>query len=270
MRTMTKESQRLSNQTVLITGASSGLGEQIAYEASKNGARVILCARREEELKKILERCEGISGQKGLYYVLDVSDYETVEQTLENLYQSEKTIDCLINCAGFGLFEPFLETNFKDTEKMFSVNVLGLIYLTQKIALKMAERGTGHIINIASQAGKMATPKSSIYAATKFAVLGFSNSLRLELKPLGIAVTTVNPGPIKTPFFDLADPSGDYLNSLGGLALDPQKLASRVVKAIGTNKREINAPFIMEFGSKCYQLFPHVGDYLAGTLFNKK
>ncbi len=78
----------------------------------------------------------------------------------------------------------------------------------------MAERRQGHIINIASMAGKMATAKSTIYSATKFAVLGFSNALRLELKPLGVAVTTVNPGPVATDFFDKADPSGSYLEKV--------------------------------------------------------
>ena len=75
----------------------------------------------------------------------------------------------------------------------------------------MIEAGQGHIINVASMVGKMATAKSTVYSATKFAVLGFSNALRLELKPLGVAVTTVNPGPIQTEFFDKADPTGTYL-----------------------------------------------------------
>lgn len=267
---MKKIFDHLSGKTVLITGASSGLGAEIAYEASKKGARVIICARREDELKNVLEECQSLSGQKGAYFTLDVSDYEDVEAKLTTILSTFPKIDVLVNCAGFGLFEPFLETNFKDTEKMFSVNVLGLIYITQSIALKMAESGEGHIINIASQAGKMATPKSSIYAATKFAVMGFSNSLRLEMKPLGISVTTVNPGPIKTAFFDLADPSGDYLSNLGGLTLDANKLARKIVAMMGTYKREINAPFIMEFGSKCYQLFPHIGDFFASQVFDKK
>ena len=85
----------------------------------------------------------------------------------------------------------------------------------------MAERRQGHIINIASMAGKMATAKSTVYSATKFAVLGFSNALRLELKPLGVAVTTVNPGPIETNFFDKADPSGSYLEKVGQIVLEP-------------------------------------------------
>ncbi|MGX7024366.1 SDR family NAD(P)-dependent oxidoreductase [Vagococcus hydrophili] len=267
---MTKRIGNLAGKTVLITGASSGLGEQIAYEASKAGARVVLCARRIDKLIEIAGICEEYSQLEAYFFTLDISDFDDVESKFKALKAENFDIDVLVNCAGFGLFEPFLETKFSDTKQMFLVNVLGLMYITQKIGIQMAERGCGHIINVASQAGKMATPKSSIYAATKFAVIGFSNSLRLEMKPLGISVTTVNPGPIKTPFFDLADPSGTYLKSIDKLALDPQKLAKKIVKAMGTNKREINSPYLMEIGSKSYQLFPHIGDFLAGTIFNKK
>ena len=260
----------LVGKTILITGASSGLGQEIAYEASKKGARVILCARREEDLIRTLAICESYSKQKGAYYPLDISDYNQVEEVSDEILKEFKKIDVLVNCAGFGMFQLFLDSSFEETEKMFSVNVLGLIYLTQKIGLQMAKQHHGHIINIASQAGKMATPKSSIYAATKFAVIGFSNALRLEMKPLGISVTTVNPGPIKTPFFDIADPNGSYIDSIGSLAIEPEVLARKVVKSFGTFKREINSPFVMEVASKGYQLFPHIGDYLATNIFDKK
>ena len=119
---------------------------------------------------------------------------------------------------------------------MFEVNILGMMVLTQKFAIDMAERRQGHIINIASMAGKMATAKSTVYSATKFAVLGFSNALRLELKPLGVAVTTVNPGPIETNFFDKADPSGSYLEKVGQIVLEPAKLAKYVNPQYETSK----------------------------------
>ncbi len=267
---MKKVFEKLSGKTILITGASGGLGEEIAYEAAKKGARVLLCSRREEELSKISKKCSTLSGQKSDYFTLDISDFDDVQEKLDLVEANYPNIDVLVNCAGYGRFELFLDSDFRETVNMFQVNVLGLIYVTQKISLMMSLKGSGHIINIASQAGKMATPKSSIYAATKFSVIGFSNSLRLELKPLGISVTTVNPGPIKTPFFDIADPTGNYLTSLGSLALSPERLARKIVSSMGTYKREINAPFIMELGSKSYQLFPHVGDFLATNIFDKK
>ena len=101
-------------------------------------------------------------------------------------------------------------------------------------------------------------------------MLGFSNALRLELKPANVYVTTINPGPIETNFFDLADPSGNYLANLGSVVLDPQKLAKVIVKRMGEPTREINRPRVMEAASRLYTLFPHVGDFLAGSIFNKK
>jgi short-subunit dehydrogenase len=144
------------------------------------------------------------------------------------------------------------------------------MYVTQLVAIKMADKEQGHIINIASQAGKMATSKSSIYSATKFAVIGYSNALRLELKQIGITVTTVNPGPIDTNFFDIADQSGTYLEKVGNMVLSSKSVAERIAKLIGTNKRELNLPYSMELASKFYTLFPKTGDFLALKLFDAK
>jgi len=267
---MRQKHNRLANKTVLVTGASSGLGEQIAYEAAKQGAVVIVTARRAECLKDVSAKCHRLSQRESAYYVMNMEDFDSVEQTSTALKDAFGTVDVLVNCAGFGLFEPFLDFDMTAMERMFRVNVLGLMYLTQKIGIDMAERRHGHIINISSQAGKMATAKSTVYSATKFAVLGFSNALRLELKPLGVHVTTVNPGPIRTDFFQIADKSGTYLQAVDRFLLEPQPLARKIVSIMGTPKREVNAPFIMEAASKAYTLFPTIGDFLAQTIFNKK
>lgn len=262
--------KRLEDKVVLITGGSSGLGEQIAYESAKQGAVVIVCARNIEALQAVSERCEVLSGRGSRYYELDMEKPEQIEQVYNEIHREFPRIDVLVNNAGFGLFRDFLEFDMATAEKMFRVNVLGLMYLTQKVALQMAEIGSGHIVNIASQGGKMATAKSSIYSATKFAVLGFSNALRLELKPLNVKVTTVNPGPIDTRFFDIADESGTYLESVGKMVLNPVKLSQQIVRSFGTSRREINAPGVMEVASKLYTLFPRIGDALAISIFNRK
>ncbi|MFV0559193.1 MAG: SDR family NAD(P)-dependent oxidoreductase [Enterococcus sp.] len=259
----------LIGKTVLVTGGSGGLGEQICYEAAKNGATVIVCARRTEQVNKVAAICQQLSGQPAYGYTLDISEPESVEE----LYQQVKkigTVDILVNNAGFGLFEDFLTVDMDKAYQMFNVNVLGMMMITQKFAIDMAEQKSGHIINVASMAGKMATAKSTIYSATKFAVLGFSNALRLELKPLGIAVTTVNPGPIETDFFDKADPSGNYLERLGMIVLDSKKLAKTIVRTMEHPRREINRPVVFEVAQRFYTLFPVLGDFLAGGIFNKK
>ena len=101
-------------------------------------------------------------------------------------------------------------------------------------------------------------------------MLVFSNALRLELKPLGVAVTTVNPVPIATDFFDKADPSGSYLEKVSQLVLEPEKLAKTIVRSMKYPKREVNRPVLLEIAAKFYTLFPSLGDYLASGIFNKK
>ncbi len=262
--------QRLKNKTILITGASGGLGEQVAYESARRGAVVIVTARREDRLIAVQERCTKFSGAESFAYVLDVGDRMQISKVLNRIIGEIGKIDVLVNSAGFGLFEQALATPYGVTEEMFRVNVLGLIQISQKVALAMKQRGSGHIINISSQAGKMATPKSAVYAGTKFAVRGYSNALRLELKPFGIHVTTVNPGPIKTEFFHKADKDGSYLAKLNHWVLDPEDVARKIVDSMLTNRREINLPRLMEVGARLYTIFPHIGDYMASTIFNRK
>ena len=262
--------KKLIGKIILITGASSGLGEQLAYSAAKQGATLVLCARREENLKKITQKCHELSGQEATYYLMDIGEYETTQLVLERIVRRFKKIDVLINNAGFGLFKEFNQFDLTVAEKMFKVNVLGLMNITQRVAKLMDQQQQGHIINIGSLGGKMASPKSSVYSATKFAVIGFSDALRLELKPHGVIVTTVNPGPIKTEFFETADETGNYLASIGRLAIDPAKLSEKIIHSIGKSKREINTPKIMAFASIMSSLFPNLSDILAMSLFNKK
>ena len=262
--------QDLKQKIVVVTGGSSGLGRAIAYEAASKGAIVVVLARRQAALEEVRDECQRLSGQAAYAYQLDVSSPEAIEAVVARLTTEVGIPDVLVNAAGFGHFEEALATPMPLVEQMFRVNVLGLMYLTRAIGSQMIEKQRGHIINIASMAGKMATPKSAIYSATKFAIVGYSNGLRLELKPFGVQVTTVNPGPIDTAFFDIADQTGNYLKSVNWIVLDPDQLAHKIVGAIGHPKREINAPWLMSLGAQFYQLAPHIGDYVAGNLFNKK
>lgn len=262
--------KNLTDKVILITGGSSGMGEQMAYEAAKRGAVVVVSARRAELLADVVERCQILSGKQAYGFPCDVSDPDSCDELIEKVDRTVGAVDVLANVAGFGIFENYLDIDFKDVRSMFAVNVLGLMYLTQHYAAKMVTRGHGQIVNFSSQAGKIATPKSSVYSATKFAIVGFSNALRLELKPFGVQVLTICPGPITTSFFSKADPSGDYIEKVKQFALEPEALAKKIVDAFLTNKREINAPWYMEAAGRFYVLFPHVGDVLAGSIFNQK
>jgi uncharacterized protein len=261
---------KLAGKHIVITGASAGVGEKIAYEVAKRGATPILLARSEEKLKEIASDIQSNYQVPCYYDRLDVSDLTAVESVFTNLFHELKTVDVLVNNAGFGVFKNVEDIDLTEMKKMFEVNVFGLIACS-KIALShMAERQTGHIINIASQAGKIATPKSSVYAATKHAVLGFTNSLRMEAAQSGVYVTAVNPGPIKTNFFNIADASGSYVKNVERYMLDAEEVARRVVDIMLTPTREVNLPRWMNIGSKLYQLFPTFVEKVGGKAFYQK
>ncbi|GGE54200.1 short-subunit dehydrogenase [Priestia taiwanensis] len=262
--------KELTNKVVMITGASSGIGEEMAYEVAKWGGTPILVARRHQKLVNIQEKITSTYGRQSYVYPLDVCDEQQVKVVFENIVQEVGRIDVLINNAGFGVFTSVDEADLTEVKEMFDVNVIGLIACTQAVLPYMKERNEGHIIQIASLAGKIATPKSSAYAATKHAVLGFTNALRMELANTNIHVTAINPGPIKTNFFDRADTTGNYVKSVEKYMLEPSTVAKKVVSVIGKRKREINLPFWMGFGPTFYALFPSVFEFFAKGSLNKK
>lgn len=261
---------RLKGRHVVITGASGGIGEQIAYEAARQGAVPVLLARNAERLQEISARMKAQYGVSAPHMVLDVSDREMVEAVFSRLLKELDGIDVLVNNAGFGVFRYVEDIDLAEMEAMFAVNIFGLIACTKAVYSHMKERGSGHIINIASQAGKIATPKSSVYSATKHAVIGFTDSLRLEAGRFGIFVTTVNPGPVETPFFDRADEAGDYVRSVSRWMLRPEAVAKRVVAAMMTPTREVNMPGWMEVGSRLYRLAPGLVEKVAKRAFFQK
>ncbi|KDE47770.1 SDR family oxidoreductase [Geobacillus sp. CAMR5420] len=261
---------RLKGRHVVITGASGGIGEQIAYEAARQGAVPVLLARSEEKLKAISARIEAQTGIRAPYAPLDVSDREMVEAVFAKLSAELGAIDVLVNNAGFGVFRYVEDIDLDEMERMFAVNVFGLIACTKAVYPHMKERRSGHILNIASQAGKIATPKSSVYSATKHAVIGFTDSLRLEAGRFGIFVTTVNPGPVETNFFSTADESGEYVRNVSRWMLRPEAVAKRVVDVMMTPTREVNMPRWMDLGSRLYRLAPSLVEKVAkGSFFQK-
>jgi short-subunit dehydrogenase len=250
----------LSGKAVLVTGATGGLGQALVAELLHTGARLVLTGRNQEALAKLAAGHPNVST-----YAVNLGNARDRQVFLEEI--AHRNIDVVINNAGYGVFENFEDTSLVTIEDMFQVNVQALIAVTHAVLPGMKSRGRGHIINIGSMAGKVATAKSSIYAATKFAVVGFSNALRLELAGSGVHVTTINPGPIVTPFHAN---NGDYLQKVGRIALKPEDLARDIVQIIGTNKRELNRPRLMAVGSWFYNLAPDLADAISSRFFDLK
>jgi short-subunit dehydrogenase len=260
----------MKGKYIVITGASGGIGKALALEVAKRGATPVLLARSLDKLEQTANEIKRTTGISAPFYRLDVRSREDVEAVIDKLLEQIPAIDVLVNNAGFGIFDEVHAMSLDDMREMFEVNVFGLIACTRKVLPMMLDQNSGHIINIASQAGKLATPKSSVYSATKHAVLGFTNSLRMEMHDTGIHVTAVNPGPIRTNFFDIADSSGNYKKKVDKWMLDPDMVAKEIADAMYTNKREINLPGWMSIGSKLYQLFPGLVEKFAGKAFRQK
>lgn len=261
---------RLKGKNVIITGASGGIGAEIAQQCAEKGANLVLLARSKDKLDTLKRELENRYSIQVKVYQLDVANKVRVEQVFKDIFARLGHVDVLVNNAGFGIFREAHAVQLDEIQDMFDVNVIGLMACTLMVLPHMRKRKSGHIINIASQAGKLATPKSSVYSATKHAVLGFSNSLRMELADFHVYVTTVNPGPIATNFFQIADEQGTYVKNVQKIMLDPKYVAEKIVAAMLTPTREINLPRWMNAGSVIYALFPRAFERIGKRFFDRK
>jgi uncharacterized protein len=254
------------DKVVVITGASSGIGALMAETLAQRGAIPVLAARSKAKLDEVAARIRGRHGS----FILDVTSSEQVDSVMEQIVQQFGRIDVLINNAGYGVFDKFIDAPLSEFEEMMEVNYLGTVRCIKAALPHMLEQGSGHLVNIASMAGKIGSSKSSGYSATKHAVLGLTNCLRMELMGTGVFVTAINPGPIDTPFFDRADPTGHYVNNIRWFMLKPEKVVSKVLQAIERRTPEVNVPFTAAAGVKLFHLFPRLFDKVGSRILNKK
>ena len=188
------------DRTVLITGASSGIGKATAHLLLSQGWKVIAAARTTEAMSDLRE-----SGAEVL--PLDISDIRSRQRLATQIHQKFGALDALVNNAGFGEVGPIETMPIQTAQNLFDVNVFGLIGLTQLLLPEMRKRGTGTVINLSSIAGRFVTPGAGWYGASKFAVEALSDALRLELHQFGIKVVIIEPGLIATHFETVAGKS---------------------------------------------------------------
>ncbi|MCB0795181.1 MAG: SDR family oxidoreductase [Flavobacteriales bacterium] len=196
----------MNTRIAMVTGATSGFGEATARRLAAEGWRVILTGRRRDRLDALQRELEGLHGKLDGHtacYPLrfDVRDRADVGSTIAALPEEWRAIDLLVNNAGLAAgMDPLQDGDPEDWERMLDTNVKGLLWVTRAVVPGMIERGSGHVINIGSTAGKEVYPNGNVYCATKHAVDALTKGLRIDLLPFGIKVTQIAPGLAETEF----------------------------------------------------------------------
>ena len=241
-------------QTALVTGASSGIGEATAIALQKTGYKVYAAARRTDRMKHLQK--QGIITVR-----LDVSDDTSMKRVVKKIEKESGMIDVLINNAGYGSYGALEDVPMEEARMQVEVNLFGLARLSQLVIPKMRIRRRGTIINISSIGGKMGEPFGTWYHTTKYAVEGLSDSLALELKPFDIHVVIVEPGIIRTAWYEISAANmlktsgkGPYSQSArkkaasfrrvgkSSLASPPEKVAEGIVKILAKKKPKLRYP----------------------------
>lgn len=239
--------------TVLITGASSGIGRATAELFARHGHRLILVGRREERLRELKHQFENMYGAQVLPLAFDVRDYRTAQQMLESRPEEWLDVDVLINNAGLAKgLSPIHEGDLEHWETMIDTNIKGLLYVTRLVTPSMVRRRRGHIINLSSSAGKEVYPNGNVYCATKFAVEALTRSMRLDLHAYNIRVSEVSPGHVEETEFALTRFDGDAQRARIYDDFQPLKASdvAEVIYFIVSRPPHVNIQDVWMFGTQ--------------------
>jgi short-subunit dehydrogenase len=232
---------RLRGRRAVVTGASSGIGRQLALDLAREGATPVLLARRAGLLERLREEIAEAGGEAEVF-PCDVSDNESVRETAGAILAAGP-VDILINNAGFGFAGPLLRSSPEEIERLTRTNYLGAVYCIFAFAPRMKRRWSGHIVNVASVAGLIPPPFLGAYAASKFAMVAMSRALRHELAPFRVGVSTICPGTVKTPFFDTHPSLRKPARFRKGPTLTAAQVSRKVLAAIRANRGLVVMPF---------------------------
>ena len=222
----------IENKVVIITGASSGLGEATARKLAKNGAKLMLAARREDRLKNLVSEIQQ-NGGTAKYQITDVSDRSQVEALAKATKDAYGRIDVLVNNAGLMPLSPLAEAKVDEWDRMVDVNIKGVLYSIAAVMPVMLQQESGHIVNISSVAGHKVFPAGAVYCATKFAVKAISEGIRLESDGK-IRSTNISPGAVDTELTNTIshNETAKNVDQLYGVAIDADAIARAIAYAI--------------------------------------
>lgn len=260
---MSRYADFYQNKTLLITGAASGIGKRFAERiACFPGVTLLLWDRNPDQLKNIKQQLE--SDCAVFICDIDISDPSRISLEADRLIKQNFLPDIIINCAGIVVGKLFHEHSSLEIEKTMQINTTGSMWVTHAFLDDMIKRGSGNIVNLGSASGYIGNPRMSVYAASKWAILGWSESLRIEMKRLktGIQVTTVIPSYINTGMFDGV--KAPLLTPI----LETDDIVNSMIKGIAKGKDQIKAPLIVHLIPLLKAIFPAtIFDWMAGNVF---
>ena len=256
------------NKVVVITGASSGIGEASAIEFAKKNANVVLVARRKEKLLQVQKKISKYTDST-LICQCDVSNKLLVKEMSDAVLDRFGRIDVLVNNAGFVIYGKVNELSTEEIIAQMETNYFGMVFCTKAFLPQMLEQHSGHIVNVASVGASFSVPGVASYCATKFAMLGFSEGLRHELAGTGVGLTVVSPIMVRTPLFD--HPSFDNFSKFStGVSLSSETVAKAIIKASNSSRLEIVVPSVARAGIWFKQTFPYLINPIIGNAFRKQ
>ena len=261
----------LENKVVLITGASSGFGEDAALLFAKEGCKVVLAARRIDRLQNLAIKIQDLGGEAFAIPadIVDSAEVDNMVQTTLDLYGH---IDILFNNAGIGRVDWFENHSLeRDINMLVQVNLTALMQVTRVVLPHMLKRGEGHIINMVSVAGLIASPLITSYSASKHGARAFTDALRREVAPLGIKVSGIYPGPAATEFGQHVGRNESYrfVNSALNLRMTSAYVARRILDVAKRPRRSLIIPWWFRIVTTFDMLFPVIVDWISYA-FSKK
>lgn len=221
--------------TCLVTGASSGIGRALARELASRGYGVTLVARREERLRKLADELSGAHGIRAEVLVCDLADPAALEALPSRVDELGRRVDVLVNNAGFGSYGPFVELDAAREVEQVRVLCEAVVALSGAFVPRMVSRGAGAVLILSSTTGFQPTARYATYAASKAFSLSFGQSLHEEVRPSGVAVTTVCPGPVEGEFFDRNDVRPVRLPKQ--MWVTPEEVARAALEGLARNRR---------------------------------
>jgi uncharacterized protein len=262
--------KKFEGQVVLVTGASSGIGRQVSLDFSGQGVQsIILVARSQSKLEDLEKTIRKKFDIQTIVYPCDVSKKSEVEQMGREILDRCGHVDILVNNAGFGLYGKVQDQSIEQIESVTFTNFLGVVYCTKVFLGSMITRKSGHIVNIASVAASFGVAGLSAYCASKYAVLGFSESLSQELHGTGVGLTVVSPMGVKTNFFN--NSSFDGKNPYDErFMLKTETVSNAVLAAANSHRLEIIVPFYMRVGVWLKHTVPFIINPIISFLFRRE